>query len=159
MWWIFTSCKRKVQIRTMDVWKSDFVGPSFHFSLRFQRSIWYETLRNSGIEPPNFQIILKYNQHTSKFTKIFFRITIKECFPSFNGHILFVKVKKDIQNFSPFKKAKQNKKPKPYSSHNMVEKFIKYNDKYYAWKGIVWATGKILLSKDVVGCRIISMAW
>lgn len=41
---------------------------------------------------------------------------------------------KDIQNFSPFKKAKQNKKPKPYSSHNMVEKFIKYNDKYYAWE-------------------------
>ena len=62
--------------RLLDSWKGHV---SLHFTSFFS---WA------------FQIMLKYDQHTRSFINIFFRTTIKSCFPLSNGHILFLKAEK-----------------------------------------------------------------
>lgn len=38
----------------------------------------------------------------------------------------------------------------------MVDKLIKFNDKYFVWRK---SSMSIPLSKDTIGCHIISVAW
>ena len=40
----------------------------------------------------------------------------------------------------------------------MVDKLIKFNDKYFAWRKSSMSMS-IPLSKDMIGCHMISVAW
>lgn len=110
---------------------------------------WYKTLSNSGIGPSAFQIMRKYDQHTRSFINTFFRTTIKSCFPLFNGQILCLKAKKRPLRISLLvgKKKVKETKTKHCSNNIMVDKLIKFNDKYYAWRKSSMSSWKSLYQR------------
>lgn len=154
-----------MQIRTRDVWKSDFVGPTFHFPLRFRHSVWYKTLSNSGIGHQIFKSF--WNMiNTLESLSVFFSEPLNHAFHHSMDKFYFWRLRKGHSEFlsllvkkKKVKQSKQETKRKHWSSNNMVDKLIKFNDKYYAWRRSSMSYWKILLSEDTIGCHIVSVAW
>lgn len=137
-----------MQIRTIGVWKSDFVGPSFHFPLRFST---LSDMKLSHIMVQNHKIVKSFWSIVNmleSWTILFFRT--RWYFPPINEQIFFWRLRKGYSKLPSYrgKKAKQNRKQNLFLSQYSRQAYKNLMINIMLGEEVVIATGKILLSKD-----------